>query len=86
MEWGSKKSINLRVDLFINNLYNVKKKGGYGLDKTIIIRADDETLDALEKVKASESQIRLTNITSSECIRYLIKKEAAALDALNKKT
>lgn len=56
------------------------------MDKTIILRVDDETLDALEKVKASESQIRLTNITSSECIRYLIKKEAAALDAVNKKT
>lgn len=50
------------------------------MNKTIIIRADDETMDALEKVRASESEKRLTNISLSECIRYLIKKEAANLE------
>lgn len=56
------------------------------MDKTIIIRADEETLEALEKVKAHESKKRLTNITSSECLRYLIKKEALSIESLNKKT
>lgn len=56
------------------------------MDKTIIIRADDETLEALELVKAHESQKRLTSISSSECLRYLIKKEALTIEQSNKKT
>lgn len=55
-------------------------------DKIIHLRADDETLEALEQIKAVESQKRLSNITSSECVRYLIKKEAVNLGAVNKKT
>lgn len=56
------------------------------MDKTIIIRADSDTLEALERVKARESQKRLEDVTSSEAIRYLIKKEALELNAFNKKT
>lgn len=56
------------------------------MDKTIIFRADDDTLEALERIKAHEAKNRLGELTSSECIRYLIKREALRLDEVNKKT
>lgn len=55
-------------------------------DKIIRLRADAETMEALDQVMAHESQKRLTNITASECVRYLIKKEAVSLSTDNKKT
>lgn len=48
------------------------------MDKQIILRADDETLTALERIKAHLAKKRLEQLSTSECIRYLIKK--AALD------
>lgn len=56
------------------------------MDKTIIFRADDDTLDALEQIRVHESEKRLGDISASECIRYLIKKEALSLAESNKKT
>ena len=75
------------LDLFIICLYNVYMEGGAALekDKVIIFRADDDTMEALERIKAHESEKRLGELTSSECIRYLIKREALRLDEVNKK-
>lgn len=52
----------------------------------IIFQADDETVEALERIKAHEAEKRLSDLSASECIRYLIKKEALSLDEVNKKT
>ena len=87
MGWGSKQKIKIMLDLFIICLYNVShREGGVALDKTIIFRADDDTLDALERIRVHESEKRLGDISASECIRYLIKKEALSLAESNKKT
>lgn len=56
------------------------------MDKTIIFKADDDTVEALELIKAHESEKRLESLSASECIRYLIKKEALSLAESNKKT
>lgn len=56
------------------------------MSKMIIFQADDETVEALERIKAHESGKRLSDLSASECIRYLIKKEALSLDEVNKKT
>lgn len=86
MGWGSKEKIKFMLDLFILCLYNVThREGGAALDKTIIFRADDDTLEALERIRLHESEKRLGDISASECIRYLIKKEALSLDEVNKK-
>lgn len=55
------------------------------MDKTIIFKADEDTIDALERIRLHESEKRLGDISASECIRYLIKKEALSLDEVNKK-
>ena len=57
-----------------------------GKDKVIIFRADDDTMEALEKIKAHETEKRLGDVSWSECIRYLIKKEVLSLEADNIKT
>lgn len=56
------------------------------MDKTIIFKADDDTVEALELIKAHESAQRLESLSASECIRYLIKKEALRLAEINKRT
>lgn len=49
------------------------------MDKTIIFRADDDTLEALERIMEHESKKRLEELSMSECIRFLIKREALRL-------